>query len=264
MRLKITLKKLSTPCNIPLNYQPYITAAIYRILEQIDPQYSGFLHNKGYQDKNKGFKYFTFSQLDIPYGKWKIADKRMLIYADTLTLTLSFFLDKTIETFIQSLFSNQKITITDAQAQNVFEVEQIEAISENITKERQTFRTLTPIVIKRVRNDGGYDYISPLEQDYEEIFISNLLSKYTAYLQHTPNAKMTTSQTLPKFELLDTQKVHSKLITVKPNLTRPIKVKGFLFDFRLTAPVDLLNVVYFGGMGLNCSSGFGFIGLLTD
>ena len=50
MRFRLTLRRLSQPCNLPINYQPYISAGIYRLLEQADASYSYFLHNEGYKE----------------------------------------------------------------------------------------------------------------------------------------------------------------------------------------------------------------------
>lgn len=263
MRFRLTLRRLSKPCNIPMNYQPYITASIYQILEKIDPQYSDFLHNEGYQDKHKRFKYFTFGQLQIPRGKWQIEQGRMLIYADKITLIVSFWIDKAMETFVMGLFQNQKIEIIDKFAHNVFEVAQIEAIPDKIDRESLRFRTLTPLVVKKLQANGrNYDYLSPTEQGYEQIFIDNLLSKYTAYLQYSDGAQMSTSQTTPAFKLLNAKQVRSKLITVKP--AQNIRVRGYLFDFELTAPKELLQIGYFGGFGSNNAQGFGCVRVLEE
>ena len=49
---------------LPINYQYPLSAAIYRIISKGDKEYANLLHEKGY---GKGFKLFTFSQLNVPF-----------------------------------------------------------------------------------------------------------------------------------------------------------------------------------------------------
>ena len=64
MRIRLTLRPQEKKCIIPLNYQYYLSAAIYNILADASPEYAGFLHNRGYVPKQgKPMKLFTFSRL---------------------------------------------------------------------------------------------------------------------------------------------------------------------------------------------------------
>ena len=60
------------------------------------------------------------------------------------------------------------------------------------------------------------------------------------------------------FELTD-NKVKSKLITIKTNTPYESRVRGYLCSFRLKAPLELMKIAYEGGVGEQCSQGFGFI-----
>lgn len=75
MRLLITIAKEKHNGNvISLNYQYPLSAAIYRIIAKGNAAYAHFLHEQGYGKKDKGFKLFTFSQLNVPF---KIEGDRM-------------------------------------------------------------------------------------------------------------------------------------------------------------------------------------------
>lgn len=60
------------------------------------------------------------------------------------------------------------------------------------------------------------------------------------------------------FELTD-KKVKSKLITIKANTPYESRVRGYLCSFRMKAPLELMKIAYEGGVGEQCSQGFGFI-----
>ena len=60
------------------------------------------------------------------------------------------------------------------------------------------------------------------------------------------------------FELID-NKVKSKLITIKANTPNESRVRGYLCSFRMKASLELMKIAYEGGVGEQCSQGFGFI-----
>lgn len=44
---------------------------------------------------------------------------------------------------------------------------------------------------------------------------------------------------------------------MKYGTSNQTKVKGYMFKFRIKAPIELLKVMYDGGAGSLCSQGFG-------
>lgn len=68
MRLKLTILPLQPETDIPLNYNDYLSSAIYRWIEMSSPEYSAVLHNRGFSPDGvaRRFKHFCFSQLAVP------------------------------------------------------------------------------------------------------------------------------------------------------------------------------------------------------
>ncbi len=63
------------------------------------------------------------------------------------------------------------------------------------------------------------------------------------------------------FNLLDIRQ--KRLVHLPRKDMRTIKVRGYLMDFELTAPVELLELGYFAGFGeKNSSLGFGCVEIL--
>jgi CRISPR-associated endoribonuclease Cas6 len=257
MRVKVTLKRSSTPCNIPINYPSYISANLYRLLGLADAQYAAFLHDKGYEVKGKRFKYFTFGKLNVPKSKMEIDGSRMLIYAQKISIEVSFLVEKTLEKFILGAFKDKHIRIIDKHAHNEFLIDSIQKIEPTITSNTCVFRTLSPLVIAYHSHRGKKQiYLPPTDDRYSELFIENLMSKYKGYRDNIFANQIDHSGVKPVFEFLQYGKSRSKLITIKPH-KEAIKVRGYLFDFRLTAPLDILEVGYHGGFGAKNSQGFG-------
>lgn len=59
--------------------------------------------------------------------------------------------------------------------------------------------------------------------------------------------------------LLTDNKVKAKLITIKANTPYESRVRGYLCTFRMKAPLELMKIAREGGIGEQCSQGFGFI-----
>jgi CRISPR-associated endoribonuclease Cas6 len=265
MRFQLTLRRLSTPCNIPINYQSYISANIYRLLELADAEYAAFLHDKGYQNKAKNFKYFTFGQLKVPRGKWKLSQGRMLINAPVIRLEVSFLVDKAIEKFVEGVFQDQHLRINDAFAHNKFLIEKIEVVPEAQFSETMHFKCHSPLIVARKNTYNKHStYLAPDDELYADILLENLRSKYQTYMNESRAHGTSNNELCPQMTVLRGNQVKSKLITLKPWLGHGVKVKGYEFEFSLTAPPEMIKVGFYGGFGSNCAQGFGMVEMLPN
>lgn len=68
---------LNEPLVLPINYNHIIQAIIYKTLS-VMPNYSEFLHERGYASGTRQYKMFQFSQLK---GEYKIIDKKIMFYS---------------------------------------------------------------------------------------------------------------------------------------------------------------------------------------
>jgi CRISPR-associated endoribonuclease Cas6 len=82
MRIKITLTRTSKQRMLPMDYQYYIGAWIYKVIGNANHEFASFLHSEGYRDGNKQFKLFNYSPLD--FGKPKLWKERSLFEILTL------------------------------------------------------------------------------------------------------------------------------------------------------------------------------------
>ncbi|MFA5535318.1 MAG: CRISPR-associated endoribonuclease Cas6, partial [Mariniphaga sp.] len=77
MRIKLTLNRTTKQRMLPMDYQYYISAWIYKVLFQADKNFAQFLHEKGYgQSDTKLYKLFCFSRLN--FGKPKLWKEKKL------------------------------------------------------------------------------------------------------------------------------------------------------------------------------------------
>lgn len=249
MRIKLHLKPISKSKILPLNYQYEVSSWLYGIIDSINPDYSKFLHNEGYSDgKSRSYKFFTFSHFHIP--KKRIERDRLHILGNYLFFQLSFVMDEASTSMVLGVMENARFTIGDHVSSVDFQIERIERMYEPNFTDRMKFRTISPICVSRSTGKQA-EYLSPIDEDFSQHFIRNLIQKYRILDPKFPEDVYAYTTV--------TNEPHSKLITIKAGTSHPIKVRGYLFDFVLKAPPELAWIGYNAGFGEKNSLGFGCV-----
>ncbi|PSR54929.1 CRISPR-associated endoribonuclease Cas6 [Adhaeribacter arboris] len=256
MRFKLELRLPAKNNLLPLNYQYELSAWIYKVLNLGDASFSTWLHNQGYLTKGKPYKLFTFSRLQV--SQFKIQQDRLQILSGSVSLLLSFYTPVSAETFITGLFRQQQFSLGDAQSRVPFEVSTIQAESGPEFNGKARFRLLSPACVSTSRLQNGRNmplYLAPDEVNFAPIFIQNLLHKIEA--GQLVNSASVTLPALEEVRFTLLSKPVSKLVTIKAGTPQQTKVRGYLFDFALQAPQELLEAGYYAGFGEKNSLGFG-------
>lgn len=252
MRFKITLTRIGKQCMLPIDYQYYISAWIYKVIDKADSKFAEFLHSEGYQDGNKAFKLFCYSPLQ--FGKpivWK--EKSLFeIRNQQLFLYVSFQLSDAAEKFIVGLFREQQVYVGDKFNGLDLAVSSVERLPNDQPGETARYKALSPIVISIPDESTGHaKYLSPSDNNYSVLVARHLISKY----QTVPNHLLLMEDAI-QFKAITEPR--SKLITIKPYSPQQSKVRGFLYEFELTAPANIHELVLNAGFGEKNSTGFGW------
>jgi CRISPR-associated endoribonuclease Cas6 len=262
MRFKIILH-LPHPNNVtlPINYQFELSSWIYRTIEHANPDFSAWLHEKGYSSGAQRFKFFTFSHIDIPYGGFERSDDRLIIRSETCSLQISFLLEDAALPFITGIFQHQEFEIGDKTSRARFRVKSIELQPEPEFSNQMSFATLSPIVVSRSRLSEGNknaQYLSPGEPAYERLFLHNLIDKA---LVANPKLADTLAAT-NDFHFQHQGTVYKKGVIIKAGTPMQTKVIGYAFHFTVNAPKELLRIGFHAGFGENNSQGFGCVKII--
>ncbi len=261
MRLRLCLTVDRQLCILPINYMYFLSAWIYKTIYASDSAFCEWLHEQGYGYENKRFKLFTFSRLFIR-PKWRRDGDRLKIYSGRAELQLSFYVEKAVEHFIIGLFQNQHFTIGDRKSKAGFTVQTVERLPEPAFGEEMTFNCLSPICISRTVENREYaEYLGPDAEGYTAYFFDNLLYKYLAaqLLDGSIDElreKMQAKQPM-RLTVLDTPKSH--LEKIKAGKSEQTFVRGYTYQFCISAPRELLAFGYDAGFGEKNSMGFGFV-----
>jgi CRISPR-associated endoribonuclease Cas6 len=255
MRFKINLGITGHNKFLPIDYQYALAAAIYKLISKGDEAYSQFLHDGGYSPGGlKRFKLFSFGSLSLPrYTPWK--DRSIFeLHGDTISFTISFIADKAAEAFVKGMFQDQHLSIGDRFSVISCEVTSVEAITPPFFTRNMRYRCISPMMIEDKKPTEKYGkYLAPNDPQFGELLLQNLISKCAA-LNILHHDKAHENEQL-NFTL--TSDFRSKLITIKPYTAEQTKVRGYLFDFTLTAPEYMQEVGYYAGFGMGNGMGFG-------
>lgn len=251
MRFKLTLDidKKTFGDRIPLNYQYAASALVYKILSNSGSDFSHWLHENGYSDDKRRFKLFTFSRLYAQ--RYAIEGVYMKILSNTVDWYISFLPERGTQEFVQGLFKKQLFELGDRVARIRFRVGNVEMLLAPAFAETMTFETLSPACIVRQEQDGSEKYIAPDHPEAAEIVKLNLLNKYKAF--HGHDFRM---NGFP-FRLTVLNKPKSSLVTIKQGTSQESKIRGYMCRFELTAPEELMKIMYDTGLGSKNSQGFG-------
>lgn len=253
MRFKLTLNRTGRERMIPMDYQYFLSSWIYKVIGEADPEFSKFLHTDGYVSGCRKFKLFNYSPLD--FGKPRLWKEKCLfeILGDQLSLYVSFYLAEAAEKFIIGLFNNQTAYIGDRFNGLDLIVTRVVRIPEPVLTETMAYRAISAVVVS-VKNDTNRyaQYLSPVANQYQDLLRLNLLNKYNAI---NPDRMLDYFD----FEFELKGEPRSKLVTLKANTPGESKLRGFIFDFAITCPVEIHQLILSSGLGEKNSMGFGWV-----
>ena len=258
MRFKLNLEVKETGEQLPLNYQYGFSSWIYKTIHFGNPAFAEWLHSHGYMDGHKQFRLFTFSGC-YP-EKYEIKGDRMVLLSNNALFYISFFTEEAAAPFITGLFSKQQFSIGDKISSAHFRVNSIEKLPDPQWKETMSFYAQSPVVIsmKRENNPGHAAYLSPDADNYGELLIKNLVNKYLALISNRKGTEKMTFLSDSKTKFTFAGQPKSRLVKIKAGTKDETSVKGYLFDFTITAPVELIKLGYYAGFGEKNSMGFGY------
>lgn len=260
VRLSLQLSPSSRkalPQVLPINYQYEVSSVIYRKLFDSNPEFAEWLHKEGLIHENRRFKFFTFSNLLIPQAHRKIKGDRIYIYGGDIRLIVSFAMRKGSDHFLAGLFDQQIISIGDHISRAEFQVDSVMSLPVPRFSESMRFRCLSPICISRTNHDKNGNrsttYLSPEDPEYENRFTENLQHKFES-LPH--------GGTLPEYNRITVKpasRPKSRLVTIKSGTPQETRVRGYLFEFDMHAPVPFMRLGYYAGFSEKNSTGFGCV-----
>lgn len=257
MQFKITLHSLQPQPLIPINYPYPLSSALYRIIAKGDAGYAAFLHELGY---GKGFKLFTFSQINCPF---RIEGDRLHLQGEELWFTVSFHLPQAMENFIKGLFQSERIDIADKHSRASFTVKSIESLPDSLSPFKNSeivniaLKPLSPIVVGLQNDKGNYDFLAPDDARFAESLLYNWRGKIAScFDEHAAASALLLTEITPM-----RQPFKSRLITIKADTPEMTQIRGWLnFGLKVTGEKRFVELLLNAGAGLYNAMGCGAVG----
>lgn len=238
MQIIITLSP-SAGASLPLNYNYAVQGVIYSLLNSV-PEYACFLHDTGYESENSTYKLFTFGGIR---GDYHIENRDII--PDGL---ISFEIRSVSEEFCgilkDSLLHTEKIRLL----RHEYTLKMIEVYDRQITDSEISVLTSSPIVAKITDENGQTLYLSPDNEDFQDIINSNYGRKFESF-----------TGTYPQYGILIEPFGKCRKIVTK---FKGIWVTAYHGKFRLTGEPIALDFLYQTGLGSKSSQGFGMFDVL--
>ncbi len=257
MRFKISFGLTGEPpFFLPVNYQSDFSAWIHKLLNFESHEFSSWLKSKGYTDSSGEYKMYTFS--DLMGATHKHEENRLVVEQNHAEMLISFYADSQIEAHLEKIFKNQAVKVGDQKGKVAFKVEKFEKIPEPKFKKNKSIllSCLSPMLISEGNLNDDH-FLSPDEKGFDKAFIKSLLFKYANLVKFMPEES---GKGLPdlqnlKFKLAGKPKI--RIVKINTGSPHQKSVKGYMFDFEIFAPDELLRIGLNSGFGELNHLGFG-------
>lgn len=250
MRIKITFNRTGRQRMLPMDYQYYISAWIYKVIRNADEEFADFLHNTGYGEATKPYKLFCFDRLNFGKPKlWK--DKKLFeIRQDTLELNISFDIKEVASNFIKGLFMDQAFFLGNRFNGIDLKVVQVAVLEEPDFKETMHYRLNSPWVVSYKTEEDRYpQYLSPSDDRFLSLAEKHIKEK-------AKNIHGVTDAEIRLKILSDSKRAGFR---IKPDTKEESRVVGNLFEFELMAPIAVHKMIYGAGISEKSATGFGWV-----
>ena len=268
MRLKLTLRQQKSVEYLPLNTGYHLASAIYATLAHSSSSFATQLHEHGYASEGarQKFKYFTFSNLQIPART--VEQGRIVSRSRAVTLYLSSPKEEFLQHLITGLFSDGALRIENA----LFEKQLIESLPDPEWSERMAFSMLSPLAASLYRDPSSgmntKEYLRYDDNRLPDMLLHNLQAKYRGiYGAEPPEGSVPFSIMFEVGYLKRMQEKGrsvEKLITIKDANGKESRVKDIECPFTVTGHPELIKVGYECGFGVNNAMGLGMVGLMRS
>lgn len=261
MRLELTLKPLHKNYIVPFNYNYQISSAIYRIFQNSSPEFSYWLHAKGWiGSDNKPIKMFNFSKL---FFQEVNADNDILIAKGYCKFFLTSPIEeKIIQHFILGIMHSNDLIITSKKSEAKFRIISADIIPNPNFSDNMKFIMLSPTTSSiTIEKEGkkSIQYLLPDSKEIKKALIKNLQKKYELIYQQKYNGNIELDFDWDYINKRGGVEKITKLITVKEDTKNEIKIRGFICPIIVNATSEINKIAYELGIGEKNSLGFGML-----
>lgn len=250
LSVQLTLKKKFTyDINLPIHNIPYISSGLYFLLKGIEGEGTNSVPSHFYSPF-----YFGLYQVNKKKKYFHILGKRIFlkVHFHTLSEVQDFerlknhILSKSIKFKFETVV--YEFIVEDVKIEPIVEFEN-----------EQIFKVYTPTVLT-VRNEetGRFDFIRPSSQQFTAALKQDIMDKYfNSSFKDVIPAEWQNKEISVDLVPFEKHKKTDFLITTS---TKTMKIHAtYGFHIRVSAPNNMLKIIYYTGLGRNNNIGCGYL-----
>lgn len=227
---------------LPISYHHILQGFIYKRLSEY-PEFSDFLHNKGFQTEGQSFKLFVFSLLK---GHFQVSGSKIMfdnVIEWEIRSPVPFF----CEVLAQALENEE---VFELAGQRIFLI-RYEVTNTKILDEELEIRMLSPVCVDIAYREGEKtktNYLEPTDPYFNYYLTKNFQRKFQAVV----GKKNSTGIFLLPHK--DFNVARNKYVT---KFGGEIFITAWKGSFTLKSDIESLQFLYDTGLGSRNSQGFG-------
>lgn len=237
LRIRLVFEGQGGELDVPTHYNELVQGLIYR---HVDPELAGYIHDGGYPEGPRRFKFFTFSRL---LGRWERAGDR-LRFLGPVTLVVASPLRGFVPILASRLLSRDTVQVGNQPVRILaLETEPLPQPTDPVR-----VKLLSPLTVYSTEDNGGRRYtryFSPFEKGFAAQVLRNLERKVQAWAGHS----------LPLVGTFRPLRVGAKNLHIVRY--KGTVIKGWTGIYELDVPPDAFLLAYLAGLGAKNSQGFG-------
>lgn len=234
MRLNLKLKV--DHLTLPLAYKSILQGTIYHMMDR--QTIGDFYHNKGFQDQEKVYKMFVFSDL---FGKYQIMNKK-IIFEDQVRFSISIMDHNLFQAIYKYLLSHRYLMIQNQKVMiSHIDIDDLKYFHGN---KSMIIKTLSPIVAYKSKNKY-FTYYKPSDELFQELIKDNIMRKSSSY--QFPLTEYV-------FHLNDVIYEKKRMVYFKDNF-----FEAYQCELSIETNYETLKIIYDTGLSAKGSCGFGMI-----
>lgn len=241
MRIKVCMSA-EEDITLPIAYNHIIQKSIYNIL---DSEYASKLHDLGYKYKNKIFKLFNFSKLEIQNKI--IKNNKITIQSGKVELIISSIDEEFIFKIISGFIEHKCLKFKEG----ILKVNEVYS-KKQLNRERAVVLTVSPVVVVKPTRESRTEFYSPKDKEFLSSIKNNIIAKYISFYNEEYKGVL-------NIEILDENNIRKKIDKYKNWI-----YEGYLGGFIIEGDTKIVELAYSCGLGSKNSQGFGCIETFID
>ena len=223
---------------LPLAYQSMVQGALYAHWRETFPT----LHDDGYHDGSHAYRMFTFSPLQ---GRYRIEGKDIL-FDGAVRLEVRSPASELLNALAGSLMESGQVRLGSRELPLL----NLSTADRLLFPSAARIRTVAPVTMHRRREDGGTEYLSPVDEGFAALLTGNLAAKLRASGSDAP----------PLLRFAPIERTLRKRVTT----FKGIYITGWAGEFLMETASEAMALLYYAGLGDRNSQGFGMFEIVDQ